>query len=66
MIICMVHVNIQVLSSAPLFQATVWNLQYNTFMHRQSSDISRTLAGDKIVDHSDIVGVAPTASSFST
>ena len=39
--------------------------------YRQVSNISRTLAGFKIVDHSDVVGaspvgVAPTTSSFST
>ena len=39
--------------------------------YRQVSNIKRTLVGDKIVDHSDIVGaspvgVAPTISSFCT
>ena len=39
--------------------------------YRKTSNISRTLAGNKIVDHSDVVGAspvgaAPTASSFST
>ena len=38
---------------------------------RQVSNIIRTLVGNKIVDHSDVVGAspvgaAPTASSFST
>ena len=38
--------------------------------HHQTSDISDTLAGNKIVDHSDVVGAspvgaAPTASSYS-
>ena len=32
----------------------------------QTSDISRTLAGNKIVEDSDVVGDAPTKSSFST
>ena len=40
-------------------------------MHRQASNISRTLVGHKIVDHSDVVGASPvgpgpTTSSFST
>ena len=40
-------------------------------MYRQVSNISRTLVGNKIVDHSDVVGAspvgaAPTTSSFST
>ena len=40
-------------------------------MYRQSSDISHTLVGNTIVDHSDLVGAspvaaAPTTSSFST
>ena len=44
----------------------VVDLQY-----RQVSNISRTLVGNKIVDHSDVVGAppvgaAPTTSSFST
>ena len=39
--------------------------------YRQVSNISRTLVGNKIVDHSDVVGAspvgaAPTRSSFST
>ena len=39
--------------------------------YRQVSNISRTLVGNKIVDHSDVVGAspvgaAPTTSSFST
>ena len=39
--------------------------------YRQVSNISRTLAGNKIVDHSDVVGASPvgaasTTSSFST
>ena len=40
-------------------------------MYRQTSNISHTLEGNKIVGHSDVVGAppvgaAPTASSFST
>ena len=40
-------------------------------MYRQTSNISHTLVGNKIVDHSDVVGAspvgaAPTTSSFST
>ena len=39
--------------------------------YHQISNISRTLLGNKIVDHSDVVGAspvdaAPTTSSFST
>ena len=39
--------------------------------YRQVSNISHTLAANKIVDHSDVVGAspvgaAPTTSSFST
>ena len=40
-------------------------------IYRKISDIRRTLVGNKILDHSDVVGaspigVAPTTSSFST
>ena len=40
-------------------------------IYRQVSNIRRTLEGNKIVDHSDVVGAspvgaAPTTSSFST
>ena len=40
-------------------------------IYRKTSNISRTLEGNKIVDNSDVVGaspvgVAPTTSSFST
>ena len=46
----------------------IWYLIY---MYRQSSDMRRTLVGNKRVDHSDVVGAspvgtAPTISSFST
>ena len=42
-----------------------------TITYRKTSDISRTLVGNKIVDNSDVVGAspvgaAPTTSSFST
>ena len=41
------------------------------FIYRQVSNIRRTLVGNSIVDHSDVVGAspvgaAPTTSSFST
>ena len=41
------------------------------YIYRQVSNIRRTLVGNKIVDHSDVVGAspvgaAPTTSSFST
>ena len=40
-------------------------------LHRKTSNISRTLVGNKIVDNSDVVGAsavgaAPTISSLST
>ena len=40
-------------------------------IYRKTSNISHTLVGNKIVDHSDVagaspVGAAPTTSSFST
>ena len=43
----------------------------NNGIYRKTSSISRTLASNKIVDNSDVVGAspvgaAPTASSFST
>ena len=45
----------------------IFGVQY----HRQTSNISRTSVGNKIVDHSDVVGAepvgaVPTTSSFST
>ena len=48
----------------------LWNRRLRS-IYRQVSNIRRTLAGYKIVDHSDVVGVspvgaAPTTSSFST
>ena len=36
------------------------------WLYHQTSNISRSLVGNKIVDHSDVVGAAPTTSSFST
>ena len=49
--------------------AILWRPQYDN-TYRQVSNISCTLAGYKIVDHSDVVGAlpvgtAPTTSSFS-
>ena len=32
-------------------------------MHRQTSDISRALVGNEIVDHSDVVGASPVAAA---
>ena len=42
-----------------------------SYEYRKTSNIRRTLIGNKIVDHSDVVGAspvgaAPTTSSFST
>ena len=49
--------------------AITFNMTYQE-THRQVSDIRRTLVGNSIVDHSDVVGAspvgdAPTTSSFS-
>ena len=47
------------------------NTLQGCFLYRQTSNISHTLVGKKIVGHLDVVGassvgVAPTTSSFST
>ena len=47
------------------------NVQHKYRVYRKISNIRRTLVGNKIVDHSDVVGAspvgaAPTTSSFST
>ena len=47
------------------------NMLHISYIYRQVSNISRSLVGNKIVDHSDVVGAspvgaAPTTSSFST
>ena len=52
---------------APAMEA-MWSV---SVMYRKPSNISRTLVGNKIVDHSDVVGAspvgaAPTTSSFLT
>ena len=44
---------------------------FNHKQYRETSNISRTLVGNAIIDHSDVVGAspagaAPTTSSFST
>ena len=46
-------------------------MECDNFIYRHVSNIRRTLIGNKIVDHSDVVGAspvgaAPTTSSFST
>ena len=48
-----------------------WPITRINIDYRQTFNISRTLVGNKIVDHSDVVGAlpvgtAPTTSSFST
>ena len=48
-----------------------WITWMNKLHYRKTSNIRRTLVGNKIVDHSDVVGAspvgaAPTTSSFST
>ena len=54
------------------WKATVLGGLYRgVLLYRQVSNIKRTLVGNKIVDHSDVVGAspvgaAPTTSSFST
>ena len=44
--------------------------QYLFIIYTQTSNISRTLVGNKVFDHWDVgaspVGAAPTTSSFST
>ena len=47
------------------------HMKYLYFLYRKTSNIRGTLVGNKIVDHSDVVGAspvgaAPTTSSFST
>ena len=47
------------------------NIEHSSLSHRQTSNISRTLVGNKFVDHWDVVGAspigaAPTISLFST
>ena len=54
-----------------LVQIMAWHQTGDTYHYRQFSNIRRTLVGNKIVDHSDVVGAtpvgaAPTTSSFST
>ena len=48
----------------------MWQRGQATLSYRKVSNIRRTLVGNKIVDHSDVVGAspvgaAPTTSSFS-
>ena len=54
-----------------LWKPVVLYLSSEYEIYRKVSNISRTLVGNKIVDHSDVVGAspvdtAPTTSSFST
>ena len=65
------HCNVQLClppMAAGMIQ-TMWS--FYLINYRKTSDISRTLVGNKIVDNSDVVGAspvgaAPTTSSFST
>ena len=49
----------------------IYTCIYTMYIYYQTSNISHTLVGNKIVDHSDVLGAAlrgtyPTTSSFST
>ena len=49
----------------------IYYLLQRSLIYRKTSNIRRTLVGNKIVDHADVVGAspvgaAPTTSSFST
>ena len=39
-----------------------WIIIFNTY--HETSNISHTLVGNKIVDHSDVVGVSPVGAAF--
>ena len=52
-------------------QSNPYQTKHSITIYRKVSNIRRTLVGNKIVDHSDVVGAspvgaAPTTSSFST
>ena len=58
-------------ASYPVFTPYISAAFVKIMAYRQISNISRTLIGNKIVDHSEVVGAspvgaAPTTSSFST
>ena len=71
---CLGKILVPVHSTRPLLKlGCLWGItpQSFTWMYCQVSNISRSLVGNKIVDHSDVVGAspvgtAPTTSSFST
>ena len=63
------HIHGIIKENTKITDCLVWI--YKLSIYRQTSNISRTLVGNTIVDHSDIVGAspvgaAPTTSSFST
>ena len=43
----------------------MWNLNQST-MYRRTSDVRHTLVGNKIVDHSDVVGASPIGAAPTT
>ena len=44
----------------------IWNGHLNLYTHPQISNIKRTLVGNQIVDHSDVVGASPVGAVPST
>ena len=42
-----------------IYETNVWKVNYSEPIYRQVSNISITLVGNKIVDHSDAVGASP-------
>ena len=61
----------QILSKSQSSKGNFCDHHHDFGYYRKTSNIRRTLVGNKIVDHSDVVGAsavgaAPTTSSFST
>ena len=65
-------VNLKAYHQQDIFDSCqLWQVGYTDHTYHQTSNIKCTLVGNKIIDHSDVVGAvpvdaAPTTSSFST
>ena len=66
-----VNIRVHFKSCKELFEQISYSSENNGIIYRKTSNIRRTLLGNKIVDHSDVVGASPagatpTTSSFLT
>ena len=57
---------LQALCRFPFVSNNLYMIKGLDFISRQTININSILVGNEIINHSDVVGAAPTTTSFST